>query len=74
MSNQLAKALQDRAQAEDEIQAEQNHVSDLAKELAALQGQQRRNVKIWAEEVSQLHGQLLVQQQWLSTIASLKIF
>lgn len=74
MSVQLAEALDDRARAEEELRAEQDRVGDLAKELAALKGQQRTNVKIWAEEVSRLCGQLLVQQQWLPTIASFKLF
>lgn len=38
MADQLSKVLEDQARAEEEMQVEQDLTSDLAKELAALQG------------------------------------
>lgn len=59
--DQLSQALEDRTWSEEELQVEQDHAADLAKELSAVQGQRRTTEKIWAEEVGRLHGQLLIQ-------------
>lgn len=61
MADQLSKALEDQATAEDEMRAEQDCTGDFAKELASLQGQRRNTEKLWVDEVSRLRGQLLVQ-------------
>lgn len=69
MVEQMQKTLENRATAEEELRAEQEQTSDIARELAALQGKRQTSEQLWSEEVSRLLGQLLVQHQWMPTIA-----
>lgn len=63
LSSQLAKVLEDRASAKEGLNEEHERSSQLSGELVVLQKQRQTTERLWAEEVSCLRGQLLVQQQ-----------
>lgn len=74
MEERLAKAVKDRSWAVELLIAEQERSDEPSEELCTFQEQQRVSKKIWSEEVTQLRGQLLVQQQWLPMITCINLF
>lgn len=66
--------MEDMTWAEEVLTTTQESANEDSKKLRALQEQKKVSEKIWTNEVSRLRGQLLVQQQWLSTITWFKLF